>query len=471
MLQIRLSKAPPGDGGAGPAVTRPPPSSDTVTVACPDHLVIADLPVAKSLGAITSSAAPALRSLGRRSRRLTGDRVHFCVRCDFPIAIYGRLIPCEHVFCLACARSDSICYLCDERIQKIQTIKMMEGIFICAAPHCLKSFLKKSEFESHIHETHADILQPNVEKSMNEVDASNNQRLSLDSHKQSSQQPESSTARAPSRPAFSPSSDFQLQDFDERTRRYPSRDQPSAKPQLQPKLSPFPGRPSYQPNDQLLDNNPPQGFDKPSQNWYNHGQGFENQSNFQYPPADKQTGIPQESPIPTYPPVQPLQQPSFQLPMNANQAPPPAPSYSYPIPPEGLQSYYNAPYEMQRPESMPQSGPDQGSVLGFPPAQAAGLASFPEGFPRPWGMGYMNVPFNALTMGQGIPEGFANPTDSHSGSAEQNDGKGVLASVPLQMPLSMPLPPPPPLPPPIVQQLNRGGFSSSGNVNQDGQGY
>lgn len=92
MLQIRLSKAPPGDGGAGPAVTRPPPPSDTVTVACPDHLVIADLPVAKSLGAITSSAAPALRSLGRRSRRLPGDRVHFCVRCDYPIAVYGRLV-------------------------------------------------------------------------------------------------------------------------------------------------------------------------------------------------------------------------------------------------------------------------------------------------------------------------------------------------------------------------------------------
>ncbi|KAJ0968936.1 hypothetical protein J5N97_021813 [Dioscorea zingiberensis] len=471
MLQIRLSKTPSGDSGAGTAVTRPPPPSETVTVACPDHLVIADLPVAKSLGAITSSAAPALRSLGRRSRRLPGDRVHFCVRCDFPIAIYGRLIPCEHVFCLACARSDSICYLCDERIQKIQTIKMMEGIFVCGAPHCLKSFLKKSEFESHIHETHADLLQLNVEKGMSDADASNTMRLSLDSYKQSSQQPESSTARAPPRPAFSPNSDFQVQDLDERARRYPSRDQQSAKPLLQPKLSPFPGRPPYQPSDQQQDNNPPQGFDKP-QNWFNQGQGFENQSNFQYPPTDKQTGMPQESPIPTYPPLQPLQQPNFQLPLNANQAPPATPSYNYPLPAEGLQPYYNAPYDMLRPESMPQSGSDQGSVLGFPPSQPAGLASFPEGYPRPWGMGFMNVPFNSLPIGQGIPEGFANPTDSHGSSAEQNDGKGVLASMPPQMPLSMPLPPPPPLPPPILQQLNRGGgFSSSHNVNQDGQGY
>ena len=41
---------------------------------------------------------------------------------------------------------------CDERIQKIQTIKMMEGIFICAAPHCLRSFLKKPDFEAHVHD-------------------------------------------------------------------------------------------------------------------------------------------------------------------------------------------------------------------------------------------------------------------------------------------------------------------------------
>lgn len=39
---------------------------------------------------------------------------------------------------------------CEERIQKIQTIKMNEGILICAAPQFFKSFLKKDEFESHI---------------------------------------------------------------------------------------------------------------------------------------------------------------------------------------------------------------------------------------------------------------------------------------------------------------------------------
>ncbi|RYR62076.1 hypothetical protein Ahy_A04g019415 isoform D [Arachis hypogaea] len=105
MLQIRLSKAPASEGSAG---VKPPPV-ETVTVACPDHLVLADLPVAKGIGSAT--AASLVKTLGRRSRRQLGERVHFCVRCDFPIAIYGRLSPCEHAFCLDCARSDSMCYL------------------------------------------------------------------------------------------------------------------------------------------------------------------------------------------------------------------------------------------------------------------------------------------------------------------------------------------------------------------------
>ena len=79
MLQIRLKKVTPTEG-------------ETVNAACPDHLVLADLPVAKGIGSAT--AASLVKTIGRRSRRQLGERVHFCVRCDFPIAIYGRLV-CE----------------------------------------------------------------------------------------------------------------------------------------------------------------------------------------------------------------------------------------------------------------------------------------------------------------------------------------------------------------------------------------
>lgn len=86
MLQIRLNKDLSSEGGGGPK----PLPGETVTVACPDHLILADLPVAKSLGVVTSASL--VKTVGRRSRRHLGERVHFCVRCDFPIAIYGRLV-------------------------------------------------------------------------------------------------------------------------------------------------------------------------------------------------------------------------------------------------------------------------------------------------------------------------------------------------------------------------------------------
>lgn len=86
MLQIRLSKAPAAEGVGG---AKPLPV-ESVTVACPDHLVLAELPVAKGIGAATSASL--VKTVGRRSRRPLGERVHFCVRCDFPVAIYGRLV-------------------------------------------------------------------------------------------------------------------------------------------------------------------------------------------------------------------------------------------------------------------------------------------------------------------------------------------------------------------------------------------
>lgn len=85
MLQIRLSKLPASDGSAG---VRTAPVE--TAIACPDHLVLAELPVAKGIGAATATSL--IKNVGRRSRCQLGSRVHFCVRCDFPIAIYGRLV-------------------------------------------------------------------------------------------------------------------------------------------------------------------------------------------------------------------------------------------------------------------------------------------------------------------------------------------------------------------------------------------
>ncbi|KAK9090195.1 hypothetical protein Sjap_023372 [Stephania japonica] len=457
MLQIRLNRVSSSEGTAG-AKSLP---VETVTVACPDHLVLADLPVAKSIG--IASTVSSVKTVGRRSRRHLGERVHFCVRCDFPIAIYGRLSPCEHAFCLDCARSDSSCYLCDERIQKIQTIKMMEGIFICAAPHCLKSFLKRPNFESHIHESHVNLLQPKTEKEDgNELDAfSVAMPMSIDPHaKQSTPTDSSSTARGQLRTGFSPSSTSQPSDLEEKAHRLQSREQQSPKPPImQPKPPPFYGRhpnyPEVQPGNPQADNGGPY-------NRFHHQQSYEAGSlqwrdSDQF--SDKQQGTPSESPFPDYPSAHYSHTPpNFVTPVGSNQVLPP-PGFGHPsFPNEGAQPFHNAHYEMARPDLATDGGSEQGSLLGYPMPPPVGM-NFPDGYPQPWNMGSGGgMLFEQSPAGQGIPEGYANVSD-------HKDGKGVLAPQPAT------LPPPPPPPIPQVPHLKRGNFSHSGDAGWDGQGY
>ncbi|KAL3531734.1 hypothetical protein ACH5RR_005255 [Cinchona calisaya] len=478
MLQIRLRK-PTSDGGG----SKPLPA-DTVTVACPDHLVLSDLPVAKSLG---SPAATALvKTVGRRSRRQLGERVHFCVHCNLPIAVYGRLNPCEHVFCLDCARSDSFCFICDERIQKIQTIKLMEGIFICAAPHCLKSFLKKSDFESHILETHADLLHPNAEKEGNDSDVANMRKPAASD----------STVQAPPRPIFSLHSNPQVHDREAQRPQF--RDHPTPRLVMQPKAMPaFPVQIQNHSSEQPFDNNPPPGFDRFGPQNHFAQQVFDSPGGMRPEPnqiPDKQQGIIPESPFPEYA-MQSLQPPGFVVPVNVNPGLVP-PQFGYPhFMPNGAQPFYGAPYEMGRPESTPEVGSEQGSLLGFPPGPAGGV-NFAESYPRPWGLGPAVGNFETSAAMEGFMTSASDPQgrpavfhgdygrntgalpsnlplpppvnkgmeNGHTGtSMDPRDGKGILAQPPL------PLPPPPPFPP-HLGQVKRGKFYSN-EKNDDGQGF
>ncbi|KAL2336982.1 hypothetical protein Fmac_011428 [Flemingia macrophylla] len=420
MLQIRLSKAPASEGSAGVKLS----PVETVTVACPDHLVLADLPVAKGIGAAT--AASLVKTSGRRSRRQLGERVHFCVRCDFPIAIYGRLSPCEHAFCLDCARSDSMCYLCDERIQKIQTIKMMEGILICAAPHCLKSFLKKADFESHIQDSHANLLRPNADKEdVNESEAQS-VRQSTGSD---------STVRGPQRPVFSPGSNAQQHDIEDKTRRQTPREQPPR--QTMPQKPPYFGQ--QHPSDTMSGSvgGGQQGF---------HQQSFDMQHPPQEPSqfADRQQGVGSEIPFPEYPTMHPAQPSNVPSLVTSNpMLNPPMPFGYPPYPNERGQPFYAAPFDMPRQDSAADIGGEQSSLLGFP----QGGPNFPGNYPQPWNSGMGSVPFEQAQGGMVV---------------DPRDGKGILAPQP------MPLPPPPP-PPPHMSHLKQNYYA--GEHGHDGQGY
>ena len=50
-------------------------------------------------------------SIGFVHDRKTGDKAHFCICCSFPVAIFGRLYPCLHAYCLACASDMDSCFM------------------------------------------------------------------------------------------------------------------------------------------------------------------------------------------------------------------------------------------------------------------------------------------------------------------------------------------------------------------------
>ncbi|KAK8665771.1 hypothetical protein V6N13_005933 [Hibiscus sabdariffa] len=272
MLQIRLSKTLSSDA----AVTANPSLVETVMVACPDHLVLADLPVAKCIGFATSSSL--LKTVGRRSHRQLGEKVHFCVCCDFPIAIYGRL----------------------------------------------------TEFESHIHESHADLLDPNVEKGDGK-----------DLEIQSAKQPTGldSTMRVPLRPAISPGSNPNLHDTKDKARWQQPREQLPPRPIMQPVFGQVPNYPSEPQSDT---NHFQQGVDR---------QGTAQPESSQL--SDKQRGHLSENQFSEYPHMYSMQPPNFVM-LNSNRALTP---YGVPLfPTNGYQPFYGAPYEMARPSSTLDAG-------------------------------------------------------------------------------------------------------------------
>lgn len=87
-LTIRLSKA-----GASPGAKHEPVSTPATSEgpSIPPHLVDVDLPLAKGLGILNTDAC-GVNFVGVKARRRPGDKVHICVRCNFPIAVYGRLV-------------------------------------------------------------------------------------------------------------------------------------------------------------------------------------------------------------------------------------------------------------------------------------------------------------------------------------------------------------------------------------------
>ncbi|XP_010213164.1 PREDICTED: E3 ubiquitin-protein ligase Hakai [Tinamus guttatus] len=85
--------------------------------------------------------------------------VHFCDKCGLPIKMYGRMIPCKHVFCYDCAilhekKGDKMCPGCNEPVQRIEQC-VRGSLFMCSIVQgCKRTYLSQRDLQAHINHRH-----------------------------------------------------------------------------------------------------------------------------------------------------------------------------------------------------------------------------------------------------------------------------------------------------------------------------
>lgn len=110
---------------------------------------------------------PMLRLKWDHKVSLIGEKVlnpmiHCCDLCDKPILIYGRMIPCKHVFCLRCARSEPFkaCPRCKEKVLRVEQ-SGLGTVFMCTYggsrygnTGCRRTYLSQRDLQAHINHRH-----------------------------------------------------------------------------------------------------------------------------------------------------------------------------------------------------------------------------------------------------------------------------------------------------------------------------
>uniref|UniRef100_A0A8D2ZHY9 E3 ubiquitin-protein ligase Hakai n=1 Tax=Scophthalmus maximus TaxID=52904 RepID=A0A8D2ZHY9_SCOMX len=99
---------------------------------------------------------------------LIGERddvpIHFCDKCGLPIQLYGRMIPCKHVFCYDCAllhekKGDKMCpgltlYNCTDPVQRIEQCQR-GSLYMCSiVPGCKRTYLSQRDLQAHVNHRH-----------------------------------------------------------------------------------------------------------------------------------------------------------------------------------------------------------------------------------------------------------------------------------------------------------------------------
>uniref|UniRef100_A0A0K2UNF3 E3 ubiquitin-protein ligase Hakai n=1 Tax=Lepeophtheirus salmonis TaxID=72036 RepID=A0A0K2UNF3_LEPSM len=101
-------------------------------------------------------------------KKVVNPMIHCCDKCLKPILIYGRMIPCKHVFCLKCAQSEKngSCSRCGEKISHVDHAGL-GSIYMCSHGGsrygnngCRRTYLSQRDLQAHIRHRHVKSATP-----------------------------------------------------------------------------------------------------------------------------------------------------------------------------------------------------------------------------------------------------------------------------------------------------------------------
>jgi len=95
-------------------------------------------------------------------KKVVNPMIHCCDKCKRPILIYGRMIPCKHVFCLACGKmEDKACPRCGDKVSRVEQ-GGLGNIFLCTEggsrygnTGCRRTYLSSRDLQAHIAHRHS----------------------------------------------------------------------------------------------------------------------------------------------------------------------------------------------------------------------------------------------------------------------------------------------------------------------------
>ncbi|GAB6020047.1 hypothetical protein CHUAL_002794 [Chamberlinius hualienensis] len=94
--------------------------------------------------------------------KVLNPAIHVCNICSLPILLYGRMIPCKHVFCYECGvKSEKVCPRCHDKVNRVEHTGL-GTIHICVyggtkrngSDGCNRTYLSHRDLQAHINHRH-----------------------------------------------------------------------------------------------------------------------------------------------------------------------------------------------------------------------------------------------------------------------------------------------------------------------------